>query len=157
MPLLVKDLMVADVMCVPRTATVTEVSQLLREHNVNGAPVVDENGNPVGVISRTDLVSGWVQAETQGPPVYYRSAAGEPPAVPGPAPATGFGSKRVGEVMMSFIFGVQQQDPVRKAAELMAAEGIHRVLVMDGKRLVGIVSASDIVKAVAQGRLVPAP
>ena len=44
--------------------------------------------------------------------------------------------------------------PVVTAAAAMAERGIHRVLVMDAERLLGIVSAFDITRAVADGRLV---
>ena len=56
--------------------------------------------------------------------------------------------------MMPLVFSVQQDDPVREAASLMTVEQIHRVIVLDGKRLVGILSASDIAAAVGRGELV---
>ncbi len=147
--------MIGDVLCVPSTATVTEASQLLRQHHVSGAPVVDQNGKPIGVISRTDLVSGCVRAEVERQRIYYRSAAGDLPAAETEEPLPSFAQQPVSEIMMSLVFSVQQGDPIRKAAELMAAEGIHRLIVLDGTHLVGILSASDIVQAVAQGLLVP--
>jgi len=155
MSLLVKDLMAADVLCIPSTSTVAEATQLLREHGVNGAPVVDATGKPIGVVSRTDLLSGCVQAEVERQRVYYRSASGELPGAPTNDLVPAFGQQRVSEIMMSLVFSVQKDDPVRKAAELMAIEGIHRLIVLDGTRLVGILSASDLVQAVAKGLLVP--
>ena len=40
--------------------------------------------------------------------------------------------------------------PVREAAECMLRAGVHRVLVMDDEELIGVVTTTDIVKAVAQ-------
>ena len=43
--------------------------------------------------------------------------------------------------------------PVTAAADYMRRAGVHRILVMDGNRLLGIVSTMDIARAVADGRL----
>ena len=56
--------------------------------------------------------------------------------------------------MTPLLFAVQKDDPIQEAALLMTAEQIHRVIVLDGERLVGILSASDIAAAVGRGELV---
>jgi CBS domain-containing protein len=56
--------------------------------------------------------------------------------------------------MMPVVFSVDCNDPIRTAAALMQAEGIHRVIVLGEGRLVGVLSASAIVAAVARGELV---
>jgi CBS domain-containing protein len=85
--------------------------------------------------------------------VFYRTAAGQFLPIASDEPST-FGERAVGEVMMPLVFSVQQDDPVRKAASLMTVEQIHRLIVLDGKRLIGILSASDIAAAVGRGELV---
>jgi CBS domain-containing protein len=154
--MLVRKLMVREAVTIPATATVAEASRILRNRDVSGAPVVDDTGRPVGVISRTDLALGWEHAETERHRVFYTTVTGEVPGLQELPEMTPFGAKRVSEVMMSLIFSVQERDPVRKAAELMATEGIHRVIVLDGTCLVGVLSASAIVAAVARGELVEA-
>ncbi len=60
----------------------------------------------------------------------------------------------VGEVMTSTPLVTLGPDAdVEEAAELMKVKGIHRVLVTDGQSLLGIVSALDVAKAVAERRL----
>ncbi len=153
----VRNLMVADVVTIPVSATVAEASRILREREVSGAPVVDEAGQPVGVISRTDLAHGWEQAEAQRRRVFYTTEAEEVAAeAPAQEPPGAFSQRPVRDVMMPIIFSVQQHDSVRKAAALMTAEGIHRVVVLDGSRLVGVLSASAIVAAVGRGELIEA-
>ena len=59
----------------------------------------------------------------------------------------------VSEVMTrSPIHAVRPDDSAEHAARLMQSESIHRVLVVDGEELVGIVSALDITKAAADHR-----
>jgi len=55
----------------------------------------------------------------------------------------------VAEIMTQKIRSLPPDRPAREAARMMREADIHRVLVMEGMRLVGIVSASDIVGAVA--------
>ncbi len=143
-----------DVTWVPSHVNINEASRLLREHGVSGAPVGDATGKVIGVISRTDLADGWELAEARRRLAFYRNERGELlPA--GEDPINAFSARKVEEVMMPFVFAVQADDPVSKAAALMDAEGIHRVIVLEGPHLAGILSASDVVGAVARGELVP--
>jgi CBS domain-containing protein len=57
----------------------------------------------------------------------------------------------VAEAMTRKLLSVEPEDDTRTAARKMTDAGVHRVLVLDQGRLVGILSASDIVRAVAQG------
>ena len=149
----VREVMERNVLWIPADASVNEASRMLREHGVTGAPVGNAAGRIVGVISRTDLANGWELAEARRRLAFYRDAHGELLPI-GEDPVTTFGECRVDEVMMSLVFAVQVDDSVAKAAALMETEGIHRVIVLEGMRLVGILSASDIVGAVARGELV---
>ena len=62
----------------------------------------------------------------------------------------------VAEVMNRVVFHVAPLTPVTEAARLMEKEKIHRVLVLDGHVPVGILTTSDIVRAVAHGDMAPA-
>ena len=149
----VRELMEPNVTWIPGHANVNEASRILREHGISGAPVGDATGRIVGVISRTDLCDGWELAEARRRLAFYRNERGELlPA--GEDPVNVFSARKVEEIMMPLVFAVQIDDPLGKAAALMEAEGIHRVLVLEGARLVGILSASDIVGAVARGDLI---
>ena len=71
-----RDLMAVDVIVIPTTATVTEVTEILRRSHVSGAPVVDRTGSPVGVFSIKDVAFGWGQEEAERQRVFYRMPAG---------------------------------------------------------------------------------
>lgn len=60
--------------------------------------------------------------------------------------------RTVEDVMTDHVFSVPPSASVRSAATMMRDRGIHRVLVMDGETLVGIVSAMDIARAVSEKR-----
>ena len=59
----------------------------------------------------------------------------------------------VSEVMTRSLWALPPDESVESAAELMRRNSIHRVLVMEGDQLAGIVSASDISGAVADHKL----
>ncbi|MBX6330644.1 MAG: CBS domain-containing protein [Gemmatimonadaceae bacterium] len=59
----------------------------------------------------------------------------------------------VAEAMNTSLIALGSDADVTEAAKLMERFGIHRVLVMDGGRLVGLVSALDVAKAVADHRI----
>ena len=59
------------------------------------------------------------------------------------------GERTVAEAMTPSVWSVTSDTPVRDAARVMLDNRIHRVLVVDAGRLIGIVSSSDIVRAVA--------
>jgi CBS domain-containing protein len=59
----------------------------------------------------------------------------------------------VREVMTRRLWAMRPDDTVERAAELMHRAGIHRVLVTDEEKLVGIVTVSDIARAVAERKV----
>lgn len=59
----------------------------------------------------------------------------------------------VAEAMSTSLLWVAPQEPVARAAALMEAREVHRLLVLDRGRLVGILTMTDIARAVADGRL----
>jgi CBS domain-containing protein len=62
----------------------------------------------------------------------------------------------VSEVMSRVLFHVAPATPVTDAARLMEKERVHRLLVLEQGVPVGILTAWDVVRAVARGELVPA-
>ena len=60
--------------------------------------------------------------------------------------------KRVSSFMTKQIISVTEDAPVEEIANLMAAHQIKRVPVLNGEKLVGIVSRADVVRAIAMGK-----
>ena len=63
------------------------------------------------------------------------------------------GEHVVGDVMTRGLFALPPDTPLDLAGMYMMRRGIHRVLVMDGMQLLGIASASDFVRAIAEHRI----
>lgn len=59
----------------------------------------------------------------------------------------------VAEAMTQKVCSLPPTSAIDSAADFMRSSGIHRVLVMEGERLLGVVSTSDIMDAVADRKL----
>jgi predicted transcriptional regulator len=147
----VREIMSSRVLAVSPNLSIRELSRLLLEAHVSGAPVVDELGQPIGVVSKSDILDRIHNQEaTYGmDKVFYRSAFGlAEPLGPGfhiDAETEG----TVEEIMTPLVIKVELETPIEVAARLMAFENVHRVLVVDKGRMVGILTSMDIVRAVA--------
>jgi CBS domain-containing protein len=120
----VDELMSRSVVCAEPHQTVDHVRGMLARNHVTAVPVVDSDGHPVGIVSATDFQ----------------------PGVNGRSP--------VSSVMTEKVYTVPRYDDVHVAARVMRNHRIHRVVVTDEKKIVGILSAFDLLKLVEDHRYV---
>jgi CBS domain-containing protein len=119
----VASIMSRSVICVTPAMSARALADLLRERAISGAPVVDESGAPVGVVSRTDLLERGEAAPT------------------------------VGQLMSDLPVTIAETESVAKAAALMTLERVHRLPVVTAdarRRVVGILSAIDVLAWIAR-------
>lgn len=170
-----RDIMTTDVVSVPPGATLREVAEVLAERQVSGAPVVDD-GRVVGVITATDLVrfespeaaprprrpeqGGREEGRPEPPPSFVVELWAEP----GPEVLERFLEARsmeadpldrhtAAEIMTPDVVALPPDAEIHAAAERMLRERVHRVLVMEDGRLVGVVSSTDVLRAVAERKI----
>ncbi len=129
----VRDVMTLGVRCVATDLPLPRLLTLLAEAGVSGAPVVDESGRPLGMVSQTDVVRACAA-----------QAAGQDDVRGGAVRST------VQDIMTPLCFTLREQTPLAHAAALMAYEGVHRAPVLDAEgRVTGIVSSFDVMRRVA--------
>jgi CBS domain-containing protein len=129
-------------------ATVPEAAAFLAVRGISAAPVIDEAGRPVGVVSRTDLLQhhGQGAVSLMGSPEYHERL--ERPEFP-EAGARGEATNRatVRDVMTPVVFCVGPETPAAKVVEKMLALEVRRLFVVDDDgTLVGVVSAIDVLR-----------
>lgn len=128
----VEQIMQRNVVCLAADTPLALATAALLDGGFSGAPVVDVDGRPVGVISLTDLARQQRRADTDGA-------------------SAGSHSSLVSDWMTPVVCSVPENAEIARAAAVMAFEGIHRVPVVSSERqVVGIVSALDILRAVAR-------
>lgn len=137
------DIMTREVTSVSPDTSLRDLAMLLNERHISGAPVVDDDGTVVGVISEADLLVKqlsrplshrlpfeWILGERHDPEELRRRAA-----------------TTVSGAMSSPAVTIDVDRPVREAANLMVDRGVNRLPVLEDGRLVGIVTRADLVGA----------
>ncbi|HEX3724740.1 MAG TPA: CBS domain-containing protein [Pirellulales bacterium] len=153
-----EEIMTRALICASPGQDLAEVETLLFEHRISGVPVVEE-GHLVGVLSRSDIarvlvlmnsLDGVVTDRWHG----YDQADGfqhtEQPEFQGFRQMVA--RLKVRDAMHDQVVTCFTDTPVVEVAELMIRQHIHRVIVVDGDRPVGIVSSLDVVRLVALPR-----
>jgi CBS domain-containing protein len=101
--------------------TVTEAAAFLTGRGISAAPVIDEAGRPLGVVSRSDILAR-----------HQTASAGRTP---------------VHELMTPAVFCVRPDAPSREVVETMVGLGVRRLFVVDDSGvLVGVISALDVLR-----------
>ena len=151
MAALVRQIMTADPVTVAPDASVEEVVRLMRTHELPGLPVVDADGGLAGIVTESDLVIADDEGDLHIPHyvelfgglVFLESLRRYESRLKKAAAAT------AREMMTADPVTVEADDPVRKAARLIADSGHNRLPVTDGGRLVGVVTRVDVLGALA--------
>jgi len=147
-PRRVLELMNPDVVTLRPDHSVTEAQEILSSKSVSGAPVVDDSGRVVGVVSQNDLVRSAAHPDTAGHAgQFFTSIEDYADLGDTPVPAA---SVRVADVMSKRVFSVNRDTGVAVAANIMRERKIHRLLVTDRGVLVGIVSSLDLLRVVEE-------
>ena len=148
----VKDVMNPATMRVPDEITTDELARYLIEREISGAPVVDNQGHLIGVVSMTDIGRNMAEAsdvELSRSSGFYRDIAADV--------MLGDGERYVEEravtvrdVMTPVVHQVPVTASVAEAARIMVDQHIHRLVVTQGKEPVGIITSMDVLKMVAE-------
>ncbi len=138
MTFVARDLMQPDPLTVPATMSYLDLQHVLVAAQVSGAAVVDESGGVVGVVSATDLLRAADEAldDDRDP--------GESDNL-----AERFEMLTAGDLATPEVVWVSPRTPIARVAQRMRSVGIHRVLVGERGKLQGILTAYDLLKAVA--------
>ena len=120
----VADLMTRSVVTTLPHKSIEHVRAIMEKNKVSAVPIVNTDGEPVGIVSSTDML----------------------PDMNGASP--------VSKLMNGKVLTVPKYDDVSTAARVMRNHGIHRVVVTHEKKVVGILSTFDLLKLVEEHRYV---
>ena len=140
----VRAVMSRHVITIARDADLHEAAQILSENRISGAPVVDEQGRVIGILSEADILTlaGMKREHTFRD--ILRTVLGEP------VPARKRGNK-VEDVMSFPPITAKVDDDIGYVAKVLDDRRIKRLPVVDDNgKLVGIISRADIVRSIAK-------
>lgn len=138
--MLARDIMIKEVITVSRETPVVDVIDILLKNRITGVPVTDEAGNLVGIISESDLIykeksllpltAYWVNHQEFAEACRKALAA------------------KTEEAMSPDVYSVTEDTSIEDIATLMIEKGIKRVPVVKGRKVVGIITRADVIKAI---------
>ncbi len=143
----VSDVMAKNVVVVSVNQTMEEVARQFTSNDISSAPVIDEQGRCVGMLSAADYLERDCPRREQGE---------NPAAMLGHSLVRDESSDSLQIVedrdtvncyMASAVQSIAADAPLVKAGRVMCEAHLHRIPVLDGERVVGIVSTMDIVAA----------
>lgn len=112
-----------EIVAIAASATMDQAAKMLTEHHIGALVVRDRAGGLAGILSERDLVAALAHH--------------------GPAAR----SMSVGELMTHDVVTCKPGDKVRDIMALITQRRVRHVPVMDGERLVGVISIGDVLKS----------
>lgn len=124
------DVMSVDIICAKKDATIIEVATRIVLGGINGVPIIDDDGVPIGMITTIDVL----RAINDGKDL---------------------NNTTIGDIMKNNPLVTKQNDEIEKTIDIMDKNGISMIpVVEDDGRIIGICSRSDILKEILNERFV---
>lgn len=130
----VKEAMNRDVISINFNIRPIEAFEKMYREGIRRIFVVDDDGNPIGVLSYSDLIGVFGTLR--------------PTLKKGTAP-------KIGDIMSEDIITISAEDNIEDAANLMLRADVSGLLVLDDEEPVGVITKTDICRMVAAELLVP--
>lgn len=123
----VKDHMTKNVVILAPDMEIAHAAQYLIAHDISGAPVLDEHGRLVGILTERDCMRVAMQSDYHGTP-----------------------GGLVSDFMSADPQSVEPEESILTLADLFINGRFHRYPVVDNGRLVGVISRRDVMRAMGQ-------
>jgi predicted transcriptional regulator len=147
----VREAMTPDPVTVNTETPVTEIARIMVQKGIGGVPVEDDSGGLAGVVTESDLIAHDSDIEF---PSFVHFLTGY---VFVPGSLHRFEEKfkkavgnKAGDLMTAEPVTVQADDAVEDVANMMSEKKLKRFPVMEGERLVGIITMADIVRLISR-------
>lgn len=153
---LAKDAMSSHLVTVSPETPLVDANRLFVEEELHGAPVVNEEGRLVGVISTSDLLRA-VEEEHEGPSAdhrYFREVLefSTPDWTSAPEDFQDRLSQfTVADAMQPSVVTVTEETPLARVAGVLRENRIHRVIVVRDEYPVGVISSFDLLALFEKG------
>ncbi len=138
--------MTPDVVSVPPEASVGAAAQLMLQKRISGVPVIDDRGQLVGILSEGDFLRRAEIGTGRRRPRWIEFFMGPGRLADEYVRLSG---RKVHDVMTHEVRTVAPDAPLEQVVRLMERHNIKRVPVVDGGKVVGIVTRANLLHAVA--------
>jgi CBS domain-containing protein len=143
----VNDIMTRSVVTVNPGTTVRELATLMAEKRISGVPVVSDDGALVGVVSESDLLHR-AELGTEKRRKWWLRVLTDTNQLA--RDFTKSHGQTAGDVMVRYVVTISPDADLADAADIMDTHRIKRLPVVEGGRLVGILTRGDLVRALVR-------
>lgn len=146
----VKQIMTKDVITIPHNVTLLKAAKVLSENNLSGAPVVDDEGDIVGIVSEKDIFKAMYPSHSE----FYESPGVWVDLDKLEERTKESVDKPVQDFMTREVVTVNKEASLMQVGSMMLVRGIHRVVVVDQEnKLIGIVTRKGIYQNILKSQL----
>ena len=147
-----KDIMTKEVISVKPETTIEELARLLMKQQISGAPVVDDKGKIVGIVTENDLISK--NSRLHIPTILRLFDAYIPLGTSKmESDIRKMAASTVEDICAKEIITVDEEASVEYIATIMTEKRIHILPVVREGKLVGIIGKKDMIKGIAAEQL----
>lgn len=124
--------MTSSVISITIKDSLTQIKNLFEKHKIRHIPVVDESNKLIGMLSLTDIQRISIGGAFGGDPELVNNAI--------------FEMMTIEQLMKKSPHTVQANQSIREVAKILTTEEFHALAVLDGEKLVGIVTTTDVIR-----------
>lgn len=145
-----KDIMTRDVITIHYSASLRDLSRLLAENGITGIPVIDDDNGLMGMISMRDIIREDIRALGATPD--YQDISELFSSALDMEEAEGIAVRRVWveEIMSREIHTADETATLRELCAIMNERKVHRLPILRDGKLVGLVTATDLIRTIAE-------
>jgi CBS domain-containing protein len=144
-----KDIMTSNVITVQKDTTVNELAEIFWKNKISGAPVLDDNGNVVSVVTESDLIDQTKKVHIPtminilDSVIFLESSKKTEKEIKKMA------GNRVQDICSMDLVSVSEDTGLDEIATIMSEKKVHTLPVIKDDKLVGVIGKSDIIRSMA--------
>jgi len=144
------DIMTTEVITVKKDTPLKDLAKILYNHNINGVPVVDDDGSLIGIICESDLIRKDKKLHiptvvTIFDGVFYLESPKKIEKEFKRISAT-----TVEDLYTKKTVTVDEKTPLNEIATIMTQKKVYTIPVMDGDRMVGVIGKADLIRTLVE-------
>ncbi len=157
MTLTAADIMTSPAITASAEAPMAQLAAILATNRISAVPICDADGTLLGLISEADILRPLRASARTRRDWWAGVATGDGPWPRDFLEYLRADPRKAGDVMVRHVIAAEEDMPLPTLADLMVRHGLKRMPVLRDGKVVGVVSRSDLVAAVARGAPPDAP
>ncbi|MBT5469103.1 MAG: CBS domain-containing protein [Nitrospina sp.] len=144
-----EEIMTRKVVTVNKNLPIKELSKLFIENRFNGVPVVDDDGNVIGVVTQGDLIEQNKNLHIPTVITLFDAVLFLDSEKKFESDVKKLTGTKVEDIYHKHAVSVSPNANISEITTLMAEKDVHTLPVLDGEKLVGVIGKRDVIRAMA--------